>query len=73
MKGKPEVNSIDVEVTRHGPIVNGLHSGRKPQARVEVDHLRSASYRAFPFFEVDSANNWQEFRSGVFASSARRG
>ena len=61
VKGKPEVN-VDVEITRHGPIITDLVPGETAQAGPQVDHLRSAGVRA-PFFAVNSAKNWQEFRA----------
>lgn len=50
---------VDVETTRHGPIVTELIAGetRKIALRWTLyDGVRD------PFFRVDSAQNWQEFR-----------
>ncbi len=50
---------VDVTLTRHGPIVTELSPGetRKIALRWTLyDGIRN------PFFEVDSAQNWQEFR-----------
>jgi penicillin amidase len=58
VKGKPSVD-VKVEITRHGPIVTDLASGeaRKIALRWTLyDGVRN------PFFQVDSAQNWQEFR-----------
>jgi penicillin G amidase len=58
VKGKPDV-VVNVEVTRHGPIVSELSPGetRKIALRWTLyDGIRN------PFFHVDSAQNWQEFR-----------
>src|SRR5438270_377651 len=58
VKGKPDV-SLDVQVTRHGPIVTELSPGetRKIALRWTLyDEPRN------PFFHVDSAQNWQQFR-----------
>jgi penicillin amidase len=58
VKGKPDV-IVNVEVTRHGPIVTELSPGetRKIALRWTLyDGIRN------PFFHVDSAQNWQEFR-----------
>ena len=58
VKGKPDV-SFDVLITRHGPIVSNLEPGetRKISLRWTLyDGIRS------PFFRVDSAQNWDEFR-----------
>lgn len=58
VKGKPDV-VIDVDTTRHGPIVTDLVPGetRKLALRWTLyDGIRS------PFFAVDSAQNWAEFQ-----------
>lgn len=58
VKGKPDVN-MDVQVTRHGPIVTELVPGetRKLALRWTLyDGIRS------PFFDADKAQNWQQFR-----------
>ena len=58
IKGKPDV-TVDVTLTRHGPIVSELSPGetRKIALRWTLyDGIRN------PFFDVDSAQNWQEFR-----------
>jgi penicillin amidase len=58
VKGKPDV-VVNVEVTRHGPIVTELSPGeaRKIALRWTLyDGTRN------PFFHVDSAQNWQDFR-----------
>lgn len=57
VKGKPDVN-IDVTITRHGPIVTELVPGEtRPLA------LRWTLYDGMrvPFFDVDAAQNWEEF------------
>jgi len=58
IKGKPDV-TVDVKITRHGPIVTELLPGEtRPVA------LRWTLYDGLrmPFFDVDSAQNWEEFR-----------
>ena len=61
VKGKPEVN-IDVVVTRHGPIITPLLPGEKRQLALKWTAYDAAS-DGIPFFEVNSARNWQEFRA----------
>ena len=59
VKGKPDVIE-DVTVTRHGPIVSELLPGetRKLALRWTLyDGIRN------PFFKVDAAQNWDEFRA----------
>src|SRR5581483_1305214 len=58
VKNKPYV-TVDVVVTRHGPIVTGLLPGETRQLALRwtlYDGTRD------PLFEVDAAQNWEEFR-----------
>jgi penicillin amidase len=58
VKGQPDV-ALDVRTTRHGPIITDIFPGEtRPLA------LRWTLYDALhmPFFDVDSAQNWEEFR-----------
>ena len=60
VKGKPDV-VVDVTLTRHGPITTDLVPGetRKLALRWTLyDGVRN------PFFAVDAARNWDEFRRG---------
>ena len=61
VKGKPEVN-VDVVVTRHGPIITDIVPGetRKLALKWIIYDPQAAGT---PFFAVDSAKNWQEFRA----------
>jgi penicillin G amidase len=58
VKGKPDV-VVDVKVTRHGPIITDLLPGETRQVA-----LRWTLYDGLhmPFFDVDTAQNWDEFR-----------
>jgi penicillin amidase len=58
VKGKPDV-TVEVKITRHGPIITELVPGEtRPLA------LRWTLYDGLrmPFFDVNSAANWEEFR-----------
>ena len=58
VKGRADVN-VDVRITRHGPIVSELVPGEtRPLA------LRWTLYDTLhiPLFDVDSAQNWEEFQ-----------
>jgi penicillin G amidase len=58
IKGKLDV-TVNVKITRHGPIVTDLFPGEtRPVA------LRWTLYDGLrmPFFDVDTAQNWEEFR-----------
>jgi len=58
VKGKPDV-TVDVKITRHGPIISELIPGETRQVA-----LRWTLYDGLhmPFFDVDTAQNWDEFR-----------
>jgi penicillin G amidase len=58
VKGKPDV-SVDVKITRHGPIITELVPGE-----TRLLALRWTLYDSLhiPFFDVNAAQNWQEFR-----------
>jgi penicillin G amidase len=58
VKGKPDV-TLDVKITRHGPIITDILPGETRQIA-----LRWTLYDSLhmPFFDVDSAQNWQDFR-----------
>jgi penicillin G amidase len=61
VKDKPDVN-VDVQVTRHGPIVSELSPGETRKIA-----LRWTLYEGIrnPFFHVDAAQNWQQFRQAL--------
>jgi penicillin G amidase len=58
VKGKPDV-TLDVRITRHGPIVTDTLPGETRQLALRwtlYDGLR------MPLFDIDSARNWEDFR-----------
>ncbi len=58
VKGQADV-TVDVRTTRHGPIVTELIPGETRQVALRwtlYDGLR------MPFFDVDTAQNWEDFR-----------
>ena len=58
VKGKSDV-TVDVKITRHGPIISELIPGETRQVALRwtlYDGLR------MPFFDVDTAQNWEDFR-----------
>jgi penicillin G amidase len=61
VKGKPEV-TVDVVVTRHGPIITELvpDETRKLALKWIIYDPKSSG---IPFFNVNSAKNWDEFRA----------
>ena len=58
VKGKPDV-TLDVKITRHGPIISELIPGESRSVA-----LRWTLYDGLhmPFFDVDTAQNWEDFR-----------
>ncbi len=61
VKGKSDV-AIDVVITRHGPVITELIPGETREVALRwtaYDGARS------PFFDLDSAQNWQEFRAAL--------
>ncbi len=61
VKGKPEVN-LDVVITRHGPIITSLVPGETRQLALQWIIYKPDTTR-IPFFDVNSAKNWDEFRA----------
>lgn len=58
VKGKADV-TLDVKITRHGPIITDIVPGETRQIALRwtlYDGLR------MPFFDVDTAQNWDQFR-----------
>ncbi|HXY51856.1 MAG TPA: penicillin acylase family protein [Terriglobales bacterium] len=63
VKGQPDV-VLEVVLTRHGPIITDLIPGETRKLA-----LRWTLYDSLhdPFFDVDSAQNWDEFRRALAA------
>ena len=61
VKGKPDVN-VEVRLTRHGPIITDILPGERRQVA-----LRWTLYDGLhiPFFDIDAAQNWEEFRKAL--------
>lgn len=58
VKNEPDVD-LDVRITRHGPVITDMLPGETRQIA-----LRWTLYDGLhmPFFDVDTAQNWNEFR-----------
>ncbi|HKF22406.1 MAG TPA: penicillin acylase family protein [Candidatus Angelobacter sp.] len=63
VKGRPDV-ALDVEVTRHGPIITSLLPGetRKIALGWLIYDTRSIS---IPLYELNTAQNWEQFRKAL--------
>jgi penicillin G amidase len=61
VKSQPNI-SVDVVLTRHGPIITDLIPGETRKIA-----LRWTAYDSVhdPFFDIDSAQNWDEFRHAL--------
>ena len=60
VKGKPEV-TVDVVVTRHGPIISDLVPGEARRLSLKWT-AADPNAIGLPFFDVNTASNWQEFK-----------
>ena len=71
VKGQPD-DVFDVIVTRHGPIITPILKGETRQLALQWT-IYDPSIITSPFLEVNSARNWQEFRTALskFASPAQ--
>ncbi len=61
VKGKPE-ETIDVVVTRHGPIISDLVPGENRKLTLKWTIYDPQAWH-IPFFAVDAAKNWQDFET----------
>ncbi len=66
VKGKPDV-ALDVVTTRHGPIITELLPGETRQIALRWT-LQDGE--GLVFFDVDSAQNWDEFRKAFSSFGA---
>ena len=66
VKGKPDV-TLDVVTTRHGPIITDLIPGETRQIALRWT-LQDGVGQVF--FDVNSAQNWDEFRKAISTFSA---
>ncbi|MFZ0136876.1 MAG: penicillin acylase family protein [Candidatus Sulfotelmatobacter sp.] len=58
VKDRPDV-TVDVKITRHGPIVTDILPGETRQIALRWTLYDGLS---MPFFDVDTAQNWEDFR-----------
>ncbi len=56
--------AIDTLITRHGPVISSLFPGESRQLALKWTIYDPAAF-TLRFFEIDSAQNWQQFRSAV--------
>jgi penicillin amidase len=63
VKGKPEVR-LDVVTTRHGPIITSMIPGETRQLALQWVIYKDGTSK-IPFFQLDSARNWDEFRAAL--------
>jgi penicillin G amidase len=61
VKGQPD-DVFDVIVTRHGPIITPMLKGETRHLALQWT-IYDPSAMSVPFLEIDSARNWQEFRT----------
>jgi penicillin G amidase len=63
VKGRPD-DVFDVIVTRHGPIITPMLKGETRQLALQWTMYDPATM-SVPFLEINSARNWQEFRTAL--------
>ena len=68
VKGQREV-TVDVETTRHGPIISDLIPGENRKLALKWTIFDPQALK-IPFFAVDSAKDWQEFRGALSSFGA---
>jgi len=61
VKGKPD-EAFEVIVTRHGPIITPIVPGETRQLALQWT-IYDGTVLGVPFREINSAQNWQEFRA----------
>jgi penicillin G amidase len=67
VKGRPDVQ-LDVKLTRHGPVVTSVVATQLFANEKRALALKWAAYTdpvTVPFFDIDTAQNWQEFRAAL--------
>ncbi len=63
VKKRPDV-SLDVDITRHGPIISDLFPGETRKIALQWLAYDTQSI-SIPLFDLDSAQNWQEFQQAL--------
>jgi penicillin amidase len=63
VKGKPDV-TVKITTTRHGPIIRDLIEGETRPLALRWTLYDTASTDV-PFFDLDQARNWTEFRAAL--------
>jgi penicillin G amidase len=61
VKDQPDV-ALDVQVTRHGPVVTELAPGESRKIALRWTLYDGTRH---PFFHIDSAQNWEQFRRAL--------
>jgi penicillin amidase len=64
--------SLDIAITRHGPIVSELFPGETRQLALKWTGYEPEAFEV-PLFDMDSAQNWEQFRQALrhFTSPAQ--
>ncbi len=63
VKGGSEV-VLDVPITRHGPVISEIFPGEKRKLALKWTAY-DPGVMELPFFDVNRAQNWQEFRQAI--------
>jgi len=63
VKRQPDV-PLETLITRHGPVISNLFPGETRQLALQWTIYDPAAF-TLRFFEIDSAENWQQFRGAL--------
>jgi penicillin G amidase len=64
VRGKPDV-TLDVVITRHGPVISDIVPGETRKLALQWAPVKDPAFVSYPFFEIDTAQNWEEFRRAL--------
>jgi len=64
VRGESDV-SLDVVVTRHGPLISDIVPGETRKLAIQWAPLKNPGSVRYPFYELDSAQNWEQFRQAL--------
>ena len=64
VRGKPDL-ALDVVITRHGPLISDLIPNETRKVALQWAPLKDPAFVSYPFFELDAAQNWDDFRRAI--------
>jgi len=64
VKGQSDL-MLDVVITRHGPVISDSIPGETRKLALQWAPIKDPAFVNYPFFEIDTAQNWEEFRRAL--------